>query len=91
MKKSKRNDFVSLKTQVFFTEKNENGLQLSYYVNDTQLKAVSKIKALSGIYITSNLPLSMQVNKCAKKANSVLGFIIQTVSPKSPEFVFETL
>ena len=57
---------------------------LSYYVNDNQLKAVSKIKAL-GVYITSNLSWSMQVNKCANKANSVLGFIKRTVGPKNPE------
>lgn len=51
---------------------NSHGL-LPSYVNDNQLKAVSKIKAL-GIYISSNPSWSMQVNKCANKANSVLGF-----------------
>ena len=37
------------------------------------------------MYITSNLSWSMQTNKCANKANSVLGFIRRTVGPKNPE------
>ena len=49
-----------------------------------QLKTVSEIKDL-GIYITSNLSWSIQANKCANKANSVLGFIRRTVGPKDPE------
>ena len=49
-----------------------------YHLCGNQLKAVSEVKDL-GIYITSNLSWSMQANKCANKANSVLGFIRRTV------------
>ena len=45
-----------------------------YHLCGNQLKAVSEVKDL-GIYITSYLSWSMQGNKCANKANSVLGFI----------------
>ena len=38
-----------------------------------------------GIYITSNLSWSLQANKCANKANSVLGFVRRTVGPKNPD------
>ena len=47
-------------------------------------ESVSEVKDL-GIYITSNLSWSMQANKCANKANSVLGFIKRTVGPKNPQ------
>ena len=57
-----------------------------YHLCGNQLKAVSEVKDL-GIYITSNLSWSVQANKCAKKANSVLGFIRRTVGPKNPELV----
>ena len=59
-----------------------------YHLCGNQLKAVSEVKDL-GIYITSNLSWSMQANKCANKANSVLGFIRRTVGPKNPEFFFK--
>ena len=55
-----------------------------YHLCGNQLKAVSEVKDL-GIYITSNLSWSMQTNKCANKANSVLGFIRRTVGPKNPQ------
>ena len=55
-----------------------------YHLFGNQLKAVSEVKDL-GIYITSNLSRSMQANKCANKANSVLGFIRRAVGPKNPE------
>ena len=55
-----------------------------YHLCGNQLKAVSEVKDL-GIYITSNLSWSMQANKCANKANSVLGFIRRTVGPKNPQ------
>ena len=55
-----------------------------YQLCGNQLKAVSEVKDL-GIYITSNLSWSTQANKCANKANSVLGFIRRTVGPKNPE------
>ena len=55
-----------------------------YHLCGNQLKAVSEVKDL-GIYITSNLSWSMQANKCANKANSVLGFIKRTVGPKNPQ------
>ena len=55
-----------------------------YHPCGNQLKTVSEIKDL-GIYITSNLSWSIQANKCANKANSVLGFIRRTVGPKDPE------
>ena len=58
-----------------------------YHLCGNQLKAVSEVKDL-GIYITWNLSWSMQANKCANKANSVLGFIRRTVGPKNPEFFF---
>ncbi|XP_068748755.1 GFP-like fluorescent chromoprotein FP506 isoform X1 [Montipora capricornis] len=48
-----------------------------YHLCGNQLKAVSEVKDL-GISITSNLSWSMQANKCAKKANRVLGFIRRT-------------
>ena len=54
-----------------------------YHLCGDQLKAVSEVKDL-GIYITSNLSWSMQDNKCANKANSVLGFIRRVVGPKNP-------
>ena len=55
-----------------------------YHLCGNQLKAVSEVKDL-GIYITSNLSWSMQANKCASKANSVLGFIKRMVGPKRPQ------
>ena len=55
-----------------------------YHLCGNQLKVVSEVKDL-GIYITSNLSWSMQANKCANKANSVLGFIRRTVGTKIPE------
>ena len=55
-----------------------------YHLCSNQLKAVSEVKDL-GIYITSNLSWSLQANKCASKANSVLGFIKRTVGPKNPQ------
>ena len=48
------------------------------------LKAVSEVKDL-GIHITSNLVWSLHANKCANKANSVLGFIRRTVGPNNSE------
>ena len=55
-----------------------------YNLCGNQLKAVSEVKDLE-IYITSSLLWSMQANKCANKANSVLGFIRRAVGPKNPE------
>ena len=55
-----------------------------YQLCGNQLKAVSEVKDL-GIYITSNLSWSMQANKCANKANSVLGSIKRMVGPKKPQ------
>ena len=55
-----------------------------YHLCGNQLKAVTKVKDL-GIYTTSNLSWSMQANKSANKANSVLGFIRRTVGPKNPQ------
>ena len=55
-----------------------------YHLCGNQLKAVSEVKDLE-IYITSNLSWSLQANKCASKANSVLGFIKRTVGPKNPQ------
>ena len=48
------------------------------------LKAVSEVKDL-GIHITSNLSWSLQTNKCANKANSVLQFIRRIVGPNNSE------
>ena len=45
-----------------------------YFLCGNQFKVVSNIKDLR-IYITSNLSWSLQANKCANKANSVIGFI----------------
>ena len=57
----------------------------AYHLCGNQLKAVSEVKDL-GIYITStNLSWSMQANKCANNANSVLEFIRRAVGPKNPE------
>ena len=55
-----------------------------YHLCGNHLKSVSEVKDL-GIYITSNLSWSTQANKCANKANSVLGFIKRTVGPKNPQ------
>ena len=60
-----------------------------YHLCGNQLKAVSEVQDLR-IYITLNLSWSMQANKCANKANSVLGFIKQTVGPKNPQLCFQT-
>ena len=59
-------------------------IQYQYHLCGNQLKAVSEVKDL-GIYITSNLSWSMQTNKCANKANSVLGFIRRVVGPNNTE------
>ena len=53
--------------------------------NIKKSKAVSEVVKDLGIYITLNLSWSMQANKCANKANSVLGFIRRAVVPKNPE------
>ena len=55
-----------------------------YNLCGNQLKAVSEVKDLE-IYFTSSLSWSMQANKCANKANSVLGFIRRAVGPKNLE------
>ena len=67
--------------------KKNDYLSAQYHLCGNQLKTVSEVKDL-GIYITSNLSWSIQANKCANKANSVLGFIRRTVGPKDPESVF---
>ena len=64
--------------------KKKDYLGAQYHLCGNQLKTVSEVKDL-GIYITSNLSWSIQANKCANKANSVLGFIRRTVGPKDPE------
>ena len=57
---------------------------IQYYLCDDRLKAVSEVKDL-GIHITSNLSWSLQANKYANKANSVLGLISRTVGPRNSE------
>ena len=59
-------------------------LQALNIICGNHLKAVSEVKDL-GIHITSNLSWSLQANKCANKANSVLGFIRRTVGPNNSE------
>ena len=60
-----------------------------YYLCGNKLNQVSETKDLV-IYVTSNLSWSLQVTKCANKANSVLGFVRRTVGPKNPN-LFSTL
>ena len=55
-----------------------------YYLCGNKLNQVSETKDL-GIYVRSNLSWSLQVTKCANKANSVLGFVRHTVGPKNPD------
>ncbi|XP_067030545.1 uncharacterized protein [Acropora muricata] len=76
--------FNTDKWEVMRISKNNDYSSPQYHLCGNQLKAVSEVKDL-GIYITSNLPWSTQANKCANKANSVLGFIRRTVGPKNPE------
>ena len=70
--------------EVMRISKKNDYLSAQYHLCGNQLKTVSEVKDL-GIYITSNLSWSIQANKCANKANSVLGFIRRTVGPKDPE------
>ena len=70
--------------EVMRISKKKDYLSAQYHLCGNQLKTVSEVKDL-GIYITSNLSWSIQANKCANKANSVLGFIRRTVGPKDPE------
>ena len=73
-----------LKCEVMRISKKNDYSSPQYHLCGNQLKTVSEIKDL-GIYITSNPSWSIQANKCANKANSVLGFIRRTVGPKDPE------
>ena len=66
--------------------KKNDYLSAQYNLCGNQLKTVSEVKDL-GIYITSNLSWSIRANKCANKANSVLGFIRRTVGPKDLELL----
>ena len=72
------------KCEVMRISKKNDYSSPQYHLCGNQLKAVSEVKDL-GIYITSNLSWSTQADKCANKANSVLGFIRRTVGPKNPE------
>ena len=76
--------FNTDKCEVMHISKKNDYSSPQYHLCGNQLKAVSEVKDL-GIYITSNLSWSMQANKCANKANSVLGFIRRTVGPKNPQ------
>ena len=76
--------FNTDKCEVMHISKKNDYSSPQFHPCGNQLKTVSEIKDL-GIYITSNLSWSIQANKCANKANSVLGFIRRTVGPKDPE------
>ena len=77
-------EFNTDKCEVMLISKKNDYSSPQYHLCGNQLKTVSEVKDL-GIYITSNLSLSIQANKCASKSNSVLGFIRRTVGPKDPE------
>ena len=77
-------NFNTDKCEVMRISKNNDNSSPQYYLCDNRLKAVSEVKDL-GIHITSNLSWSLQANKCANKANSVLGFISRTVGPRNSE------
>ena len=72
------------KCEVMRISKKTDNSEPQYFLYGNQLKSVSNVKDL-GIHITSNLSWSPQANKCANKANSVLGFISRTVGPKNSE------
>ena len=74
--------FNTDKWEVMRISKKNDYSSPEYHLCGNQLKAVSEVKDL-GIYITSNLSWSTQANKCANKANSVLGFIRRTVVLKT--------
>ncbi|XP_044174259.1 uncharacterized protein LOC122957877 [Acropora millepora] len=76
--------FNTDKWEVMRISKKNDYSSPQYHLCGNQLKAVSEVRDL-GIYITSNLSWSTQANKCANKANSVLGFKRRTVGPKNPE------
>ena len=62
-----------------------------YHLSGDELKLVSEVKDL-GIYL--GLSWSLQTNKCAGKANSILGYIKRTVGPKNPKLfskLYQTL
>ena len=52
------------------------------------MKGVSEVKDL-GIRITSNLSWSLQAKKCVNKADSVLGFMRRTITPRNSELFSE--
>lgn len=55
-----------------------------YKLMDKTLKVVNERKAL-GIQVNSNLSRNLLANKCANKANRVLGFLKWTVGPRIPK------
>ena len=77
-------EFNTDKCEVMRISKKNDYSSPQYHLCGNQLKTVSEVKDL-GIYITSNLSLSIQANKYANKAKNVLGFIRRTVGPKDPE------
>ena len=76
--------FNTDKCEVMHISKKNDYSSPQYHPCGNQLKTVPEIKDL-GVYITSNLSWSIQANKWANKANSVLGFIRRTVGPKDPD------
>ena len=76
--------FNTDKCEVMRISKKTDNSEPQYFLCGNQLKSVSNVKDL-GIHITSNLSWSLQANKCANKANNVLGFISRTVGPQNSE------
>ena len=76
--------FNTTKCKAMRISKKNNTSCPEYYLCGNKLNQVSETKDL-GIYVTSNLSWSLQVTKCANKANSVLGFVRRTVGPNNPD------
>ena len=76
--------FNTTKCEVMRISQKNDTSSPGYHLCGNRLNTVSETKDL-GIYITSNLSWSLQATKCANKANSVLGFVRQTVGPTNPD------
>ena len=76
--------FNTDKCEVMRISKKNDTSSPQYHLCGNHLKAVSEVKDL-GIHIPFTWSLSLQANKCANKANSVLGFIRRTVGPNNSE------
>ena len=76
--------FNTEKCEVMRIQKKTDSSSPHYHLGGDELKVVTEVKDL-GIYINSSLSWSLQANKCASKANSILGFIKRTVGQKNPK------